>query len=77
LALVRAHALVSELQSAVRTDAGALGLELHAFYDEVLHRLVDAYVDGNTSGLPQIAAALRELRGAWSALCDRGSARWL
>jgi flagellar biosynthetic protein FliS len=75
LALLRAHALVCELQSAVRIDAGALGLELHAFYDEVLHRLVDAYVDGNTSGLPQIAAALRELRGAWSSLCERSSAR--
>lgn len=75
LALVRAHALISELQSAVRTDAGSLGQELHAFYDEVLHRLVDAYVDGNTSGLPQIAAALRELRSAWSALCERGGSR--
>ena len=76
LALVRAHALISELQSAVRTDAGgSLGQELHAFYDEVLHRLVDAYVDGNTSGLPQIAASLRELRGAWSSLCERGSVR--
>ncbi|HKP56251.1 MAG TPA: flagellar export chaperone FliS [Polyangiales bacterium] len=68
-ALMRAHALVSELQSALRTDAGGtLALELDAFYDVVLHRLVDAYVQGNTSGLPQIAAALRELRGAWFAL---------
>ena len=68
-ALMRAHALVSELQSALRTDAGGtLARELDAFYDVVLHRLVDAYVQGNTSGLPQIAAALRELRGAWFAL---------
>lgn len=77
LALVRAHALISELQSAVCTDdGGPLAHELHAFYDEVLHRIVDAYVEGNTSGLPQIAAALRELRGAWSTLCENtGHAR--
>ena len=71
-ALLRAHALISELQSAVRVDAGgALARELHEFYDEVLRRIVDAYVQGTTTGLPQIAAALRELRGAWSALCER------
>jgi flagellin-specific chaperone FliS len=77
LALVRAHALISELQSAVCTESGnSLGRELHEFYDEVLHRIVDAYVDGNTSSLPPIAAALRELRGAWSTLCEHvGRAR--
>lgn len=68
-ALVRAHALVSELQSALRADAGGtLARELDAFYDVVLHRLLDAYVHGNTAELPQIADALRELRGAWFAL---------
>ena len=68
-ALVRAHALVSELQSALRSDAGGtLARELDAFYDVVLHRLVDAYVKGNTTGLPQIADALREMRGAWFGL---------
>lgn len=74
LALLRAHALVSELQSAVQTEAGGpLARELHEFYDEVLRRIVDSYVQGTTAGLPQIAAALRELRGAWSALCDRAN----
>ena len=72
LALVRAHALVSELQSALRPQAGeSLARELDAFYDEVLHRIVDAYVQGNTASLPQVADALRVLRGAWSALCER------
>ena len=70
-ALLRAHALVSELQSALRVDSGeSLARELDAFYDQVLHRLVEAYVQGNTAGLPQIAAALRELRGAWASLGD-------
>ncbi|HKU36926.1 MAG TPA: flagellar export chaperone FliS [Polyangiales bacterium] len=74
-ALVRAHALVSELQSALRTDAGGtLARELDTFYDAVLHRLLDAYVQGDTAGLPQIADALRELRGAWSALTERSTA---
>ena len=72
LALVRAHALVSELQSALRVDAGgALAHDLDAFYDVVLHHIVDAYVQGTTTSLPQVADALRELRSAWSALCDR------
>jgi flagellar biosynthetic protein FliS len=74
LALVRAHALVSELQSALRPESGeALARELDAFYDLVLHRIVDAYVQGNTASLPAVADALRELRGAWSALCERGA----
>ena len=73
LALVRAHALVSELQSALRPDSGGtLARELDAFYDLVLHRIVDAYVQGSTTSLPAVADALRELRGAWSALCERG-----
>jgi flagellar biosynthetic protein FliS len=68
-ALVRAHALVSELQSALRTDkGGALAWELDAFYDVVLRRLVDAYVRGETEGLAEVATALRELRRAWFAL---------
>lgn len=72
LALVRAHALVSELQSALRIDAGgALARDLDAFYDEVLHRIVNAYVQGTTTDLPQVADALRELRAAWSSLCER------
>ena len=72
LALVRAHALVSELQSALRPESdGTLARELDAFYDAVLHRIVDAYVQGSTGGLPAVADALRELRGAWSALCER------
>ena len=71
-ALVRAHALISELQSAIPVDAGGpLARDLHAFYDEVLRRIVDAYVQRTTTGLPQIAAALRELRGAWASLCER------
>lgn len=74
LALVRAHALISELQSAVCADTeNPLGRELHAFYDEVLHRLVGAYVDGTTTALPQIAAALRELRAGWSTLTEAAS----
>jgi flagellar biosynthetic protein FliS len=72
LALVRAHALVSELQSALRTEVGGgLARELHAFYDEVLHQIVDAYVQQSTGSLQHVADALRELRGAWSSLCDR------
>jgi flagellar biosynthetic protein FliS len=76
LALVRAHSLVCELQSALRPehDTG-LATELNAFYDALLHRLVNAYVDGNTSALPQVAAALRELRSAWSQLSERGPKR--
>lgn len=74
LALVRAHALVSELQSALRPESGeSLVRELDAFYDELLHRIVDAYVQGSTTTLPQVADALRELRSAWSAVCDRGA----
>ena len=70
-ALMRAHSLVSELQSALRPEHdNGLAAELNAFYDTLLHRLVNAYVEGNTSALPQVAAALRELRSAWSELSE-------
>jgi flagellar biosynthetic protein FliS len=69
LALVRAHALVCELQSALRPEHDRdLAHALDAFYDSVLHHIVDAYVQGSTHALPQVADALRELRGAWSEL---------
>lgn len=69
LALLRAHALVCELQFALQPEHDrSLAEELDAFYDTLLGHLVDAYVHGSTHALPQIAAALRELRGAWSEL---------
>lgn len=70
-ALLRAHALVSELQSALCAEHDkALVQELSAFYDTVLQMLVDAYVQSSTAALPSVAAALRELRTAWCQLSD-------
>lgn len=69
VALLRAHALVCELQAALQPEHDrGLAEELDAFYDALLGHLVDAYVHGSTEALPQVASALRELRGAWSEL---------
>jgi flagellar biosynthetic protein FliS len=70
-ALLRAHALVSELQATLRPEHdAALAKELSAFYDAVLRRIVNAYVLDETGPLVGVAAALRELRGAWHTLTE-------
>jgi flagellin-specific chaperone FliS len=68
-ALLRAHALISELQATLRPEHGAaLAGELSIFYDALLHRIVSAYVQDEPGPLLSVAAALRELRGVWNTL---------
>jgi flagellar biosynthetic protein FliS len=75
-ALLRAHALISELQATIQPEHdAALAGELSALYDAILHRIVDAYVAQETAPLVSVAAALRELRGAWNALSTQPVAR--
>jgi flagellar biosynthetic protein FliS len=70
--LLRAHALVSELQATLQPEHdAALAGELSVFYDVVLHRIVDAYVSRDTRALVSVAAGLRELRSAWNTLSER------
>jgi flagellar biosynthetic protein FliS len=70
-ALLRAHTLISELQATLQAEHDAsLASELSAFYDAVLHRIVKAYVRDETGPLISVAAALRELRGAWHKLSE-------
>jgi flagellar biosynthetic protein FliS len=70
-ALLRAHALVSELQATLHPEHdAALADELNVFYDVVLHRIVDAYVSMDARPLASVAACLRELRSAWQTLCE-------
>lgn len=70
--LLRAHALVSELQATLRPEHDAeLASELSSFYDAILQRIVDAYLQEDTQPLLSVAAALRELRSAWSRLNEQ------
>ncbi|MEY4582194.1 MAG: Flagellar protein FliS [Pseudomonadota bacterium] len=70
--LLRAHALVSELQATLQPEHdAALAHELSSFYDAILQRIVDAYLQEETQPLLSVAAALRELRSAWSHLNDQ------
>jgi flagellin-specific chaperone FliS len=70
-ALLRAHALVSELQATLHPEHdAALADELNVFYDVVLHQIVDAYVTMDSRPLVSVAACLRELRVAWETLCE-------
>jgi flagellin-specific chaperone FliS len=68
--LMRAHALISELQATLdpAQDAELAGA-LNGFYDALLARIVDAFVCDEPEPLLSVAAALRELRGAWSQVC--------
>ena len=74
--LLRAHSLIAELQATLKPDSdAALASELSAFYDAVLHRIVNAYVRDETGPLVSVAAALRELRGAWHTLSEQPGQR--
>lgn len=68
--LMRAHALISELQATLdpEQDAELAGV-LSSFYDALLARIVDAFVCDAPEPLVSVAAALRELRAAWSQVC--------
>lgn len=68
--LMRAHALIAELQATLdpAQDAELAGT-LSSFYDALLARIVDAFVCDEPEPLLSVAAALRELRGAWSQVC--------
>jgi flagellar biosynthetic protein FliS len=68
--LMRAHALISELQATLDPEQDAeLAGALNSFYDALLERIVDAFVCDEPEPLLSVAAALRELRGAWSQVC--------
>lgn len=75
--LMRAHALISELQATLEPEHDvALAQALSGFYDAILQRIVDAYVSDEPEPLLSVAAALRELRSAWRQLChDAGHVR--
>ena len=68
--LMRAHALISELQATLDPEQDPeLAGTLSSFYDALLARIVDAFVCDEPEPLLSVAAALRELRGAWSQVC--------
>jgi flagellar biosynthetic protein FliS len=70
--LMRAHALISELQATLDHEHDAeLAGTLSSFYDALLARIVDAFVNDQPEPLLSVAAALRELRAAWSQVCER------
>lgn len=70
--LMRAHALISELQATLDPEQDAeLAGTLSTFYDALLARIVDAFVCDEPEPLLSVAAALRELRGAWSQVCEQ------
>jgi flagellin-specific chaperone FliS len=67
--LLRAHALITELQATLQPEHdAALAGELSEFYDAILQRIVDAYLLEEPEPLLSVAAALRELRSVWSRL---------
>lgn len=67
--LLRAHALITELQATLQPEHdAALASELSEFYDAILQRIVDAYLLEESEPLLSVAAALRELRSVWSRL---------
>jgi len=73
--LMRAHALISELQATLDPEQDAeLAGALNSFYDALLARIVDAFVCDEPEPLLSVAAALRELRGAWSQVCAQTQA---
>jgi len=59
--LIRAHGLVSELQASLQPEHDPeLAGELGRFYDAILQRIVEAYLQDEPAPLMTVAAALRE-----------------
>jgi flagellin-specific chaperone FliS len=74
--LMRAHALISELQATLEPEHdAALAQVLSSFYDVLLQRIVDAFVCEEPEPLVSVAAALRELRSAWSEVCAQSQSQ--
>lgn len=73
-ALVRAHAIVSELQATLdRTIAPAFADQLDRLYDYVLHNLFVSHIEGRPAELAPSSHVLRDLRGAFAEIARRRS----
>ncbi|MET0388579.1 MAG: flagellar export chaperone FliS [Polyangiales bacterium] len=70
--LLRAHALIAELQATLQPEHDVqLASELSSFYDAILQRIVEAYLQDEPAPLLSVAAALRELRSVWNRLGEQ------
>jgi flagellar biosynthetic protein FliS len=68
-ALIRAHALIAELQLALDpTAAEELCKELGGLYDFMLQSITRAFLQREAASLSAVQDTLRELRGAWAEL---------
>lgn len=65
-ALMRAQAIVEELQGALRMqEGGELAANLNRLYDYILHLLMEANIHKDLEKLVQAQTMLRELYEAW------------
>lgn len=65
-ALVRAQAIVGELQASLRMEEGGeVAANLYRLYDFILERLMQANLKKSDEGLEEVVTILRELLDAW------------
>ncbi|MEE9281742.1 MAG: flagellar export chaperone FliS [Myxococcota bacterium] len=70
-ALGRAHAIVSELLSALDYERGAdIATNLASLYNFVLEGLIRANVDGDQASLDTVIPVMETLTSAWRELAD-------
>jgi flagellar protein FliS len=73
--LLKAQAILSELQGSLNHDAGGeVSRTLAPLYDYFLRRLVEANIRKDEAPVAEVERLLRELRDAWAEMLRQGEA---
>ena len=71
--LLKAQAIISELQSTLNLDAGdgKFAREMHRLYDYYLRRLMEANLRKNEQPVAEVERLLLEVRNAWAEMLTK------
>ncbi len=64
-ALIRAQAIINELDATLNDDAGAISVNLHRIYAYCLQRLVEANVKKDAAPIGEVITHFETLLAAW------------
>ncbi|NLN06542.1 MAG: flagellar export chaperone FliS [Firmicutes bacterium] len=67
--LIKAQNIISELMMNLDMSQGQIAANLHALYDYMHRRLLDANIKKDMAPLEEVAGMLTELRDTWKTAC--------
>lgn len=71
--IVKAQDIIFELSSSLNFDAGEIAEKLAAIYTYMGKRLSEANISKEKKPIREVLDHLKELRGAWSTISDKGA----